>query len=55
MERSSPQVYIIMQASNEILYNMKVEDHALTFPKSPRTSISHMWLRRYGSIIAKQI
>jgi hypothetical protein len=37
MERFSPQVYIIKQASNEILSKMKVEDLALTFPKSPRT------------------
>jgi hypothetical protein len=54
MERSSPQIYIIKQASNQILSNMKVEDLALTFPKSPRTSISHLWLKSYGSIIAKK-
>jgi hypothetical protein len=55
MERFSPQVYMTKQASNEILSNMKVEHLALTFPKSPRTWISHVWLRRYGSIMVKQI
>ena len=54
MERSSPQIYIIIQASNEILSNMKVEDIALTFLKSPRTSISYMWLASYDQIIVKK-
>jgi hypothetical protein len=43
------------EASNEFLSNMKVEDLALTFPKSPRTSISHVWLKNYDQIIAKEI
>jgi hypothetical protein len=51
MESFSPQIYIIIQASNEILSNMKVEDLALTFPKSPRTLISHLWLASYDQII----
>jgi hypothetical protein len=42
-------------ASNEILFNMKVEDLALTFSKSPRTSISHMWLASYDQIIVHGI
>jgi hypothetical protein len=54
MERSSPQIYIIIQASNGILSNMKVEDLDLTFPKSPRTCISHMWLANYDQIIFKK-
>jgi hypothetical protein len=53
MESSSPQNYIIIQASNEILSNMKVEDLALTFPKIPRTLISHLWLASYDQIFLK--
>jgi hypothetical protein len=53
MERFSPQDYIIKKASNEILSNMKVEYLSLPFPKSPRSWISHVWLRRYGPIMAK--
>jgi hypothetical protein len=37
MESFSPQNYFIIQASNGILSNMKVEDLDLTIPKSPRT------------------
>jgi hypothetical protein len=37
MERFSPQDYIIKNASNEILLNMKVVDLVLPFPKSPRS------------------
>jgi hypothetical protein len=37
MESFSPQNYMSKNASNEILFNMKVVDLALTFPKSPRT------------------
>jgi hypothetical protein len=54
MERSSPQIFIIIQASNEILSNIKVEDLALTFPKRLRTSISHLWLASYDQIIVKK-
>jgi hypothetical protein len=54
MERSSPQLYIIKKASNQILSNMKVEDLALTFPKSHGTSISHLWLASYDQIIFKK-
>jgi hypothetical protein len=54
MERSPPQIYIIIKASNQILSNMKVEDLALAFPKSPRTSISHVWLASYDQIIVKK-
>jgi hypothetical protein len=54
IESFSPQIYIIIQASNEILSNMKVEDLALTFPKSPRTLISHLWLASYDQIIFKK-
>jgi hypothetical protein len=53
MESSSPQIYIIIQASNEFLSNMKVEDLVLPFPKSPRTLISHLWLASYDQIILK--
>jgi hypothetical protein len=53
MESSSPQNYIIIQASNEFLANMKVEDLVLPFPKSPRTLISHLWLASYDQIILK--
>jgi hypothetical protein len=41
-------------ASNEILSNMKVVDLAITFPKSPRTWISHLWLASYGLIFVKK-
>jgi hypothetical protein len=54
MESSSPPNYIIIQASNGFLSNMKVEDLALTFPKSPRTLISHLWLASYDQIILKK-
>jgi hypothetical protein len=54
MESSSPQIYIIIQASNGILSNMKVEDLVLTFPKSPRTLISHVWLASYDQIIFRK-
>jgi hypothetical protein len=54
METSSPQHYIIIQASNEFLSNMKVEDLVLPFPKSPRTLISHLWLASYDQIILKK-
>jgi hypothetical protein len=37
METFSPQNNFILQASNGILSNMKVEDLDLIFPKSPRT------------------
>jgi hypothetical protein len=37
MESFSPQNYMSKNASNEILFNMKVVDIALTFPKGPRT------------------
>jgi hypothetical protein len=55
MESSSPQNYIIIQASNEFLSNMKVEDLVLPLPKSPRTLISHMWLASYDQIILKNV
>jgi hypothetical protein len=55
MERSSPQIYMSKKASNKILSNMKVEDLALTFPKSPRTPISHVWLASYDQIIGKEL
>ena len=55
MERFSPQDYMIKQASNEILSNMKVKDLVLPFLKSPRTWISHVWLESYGSTFAKSI
>ena len=45
--------YIIKKASNEILLNMKVVDLSLPFPKSPRSSISHVWLRKYDQNMAK--
>jgi hypothetical protein len=51
MESSSPQNYFIIQASNEFLCNMKVEDLVLPFPKSPRILISHVWLASYDQII----
>ena len=51
MEIFSPQNHMSKKASNEILFNMKAVDLALTFPKSPRTWISHIWLTRYGPII----
>ena len=51
MESSSPQLYIIKKASNQIFPNMKVEYLALTFPKSLRTWISHEWLESYDQII----
>ena len=50
METSSPQNYIIIQASNEFLPNMKVEYLVLPFPKSPRTLNSHVWLASYDRI-----
>jgi hypothetical protein len=53
MERFSTQDYIIKKASNEILLNMKVVDLSLPFPKSPRSSISHVWLRRYDQNLTK--
>ena len=53
METSSPQNYIMIQASNEFLPNMKVEDLVLPFPKSLRTLISHVWLASYDQIILK--
>jgi hypothetical protein len=54
MESSSPQNYMSKQASNQILSNMKVEDLALAFPKSPRTLISHFWLASYDQIIFRK-
>jgi hypothetical protein len=53
MESHSPQNYMSKQASNQNLSNMKVEDLALAFPKSPRTLISHVWLASYDQIIFK--
>jgi hypothetical protein len=53
MESRAPQNYFIIQASNQNLSNMKVEDLDLTFPKSPRTLISHLWLASYDQIIFK--
>jgi hypothetical protein len=53
MESLDPQNYIMIQASNEFFPNMKVEDLALTFPKSPRTLIYHLWLASYDQIILK--
>ena len=50
---TSTQYYIIQKASNEILSNMKVEDISLPFPKSPRSWISNVWLRRYDPIMEK--
>ena len=50
MESLDPQTYIMIQASNEFLPNMKVEDLVLPFPKSPRTLNSHVWLARYDQI-----
>ena len=51
METSWSQTYIMIQASNEFLPNMKVEDLVLPFPKSPRTLDSHVWLASYDQII----
>jgi hypothetical protein len=51
MESYAPQNYIMNQASNQNLSNMKVEDLVLAFPKSPRTLISHLWLASYDQII----
>ena len=51
METSWSSTYIMIQASNEFLPNMKVEDLVLPFSKSPRTSKSHVWLSRYDQII----
>ena len=53
METSSPQHYITIQASNEFLPNIKVEDLVLPFPKSPRTLNSHLWLASYDQITLK--
>ena len=50
MESFDPQTYIVIQASNEFLPNMKVEDLVLPFPKSPRTLNSHVWLASYDRI-----
>ena len=50
MESYAPQNYFIIQASNQILSNMKVEDLDLTIPKSPRTWKSHIWLSSYGPV-----
>ena len=50
MESLDPQNYILIQASNEFLPNMKVEDLVLPFPKSPRTLNSHVWLASYDRI-----
>jgi hypothetical protein len=36
MESFSPQNYVSKNASNEILFNMKVVDLALTFPKKAK-------------------
>jgi hypothetical protein len=54
MESHAPQNYIMNQASNKILPNMKVEDLVLAFPKSPRTLISHLWLASYDQIIFRK-
>ena len=54
MERFSPWNYMSKNASNEILSNIKVVDLGLTFPKSLRTWISHLWLASYGLIIVKK-
>ena len=51
MESLDPQTYIMIQASNEFLPNMKVEDLVLPFPKSPRTLNSHVWLASYDQFI----
>ena len=53
MESFAPQIYIIIQVSNEFFPNMKVEDLVLPFPKSPRKLISHLWLASYDQIILK--
>ena len=53
MESLDPPNYIIIQASNEFLPNMKVEDLVLPFSKSPRTLNSHVWLASYDQIILK--
>jgi hypothetical protein len=37
MESFGPQSHVSKEASNEKLFNMKVVDLVLTFPKSPRT------------------
>jgi hypothetical protein len=34
---TSTQIYNMKKASNEILFNMKVEYRSLPFPKSPRS------------------
>jgi hypothetical protein len=54
MESHAPQNYIMNQASNQNLSNMKVEYIVLTFPKSPRTLISHLWLASYDQIIFRK-
>jgi hypothetical protein len=54
MESFAPQIYFMIQASNQNLSNMKVEDLDLTFPKSPRTQKSHVWFARYGSVNFKK-
>ena len=51
METSWSSTCIMIQASNEFLPNMKVEDLVLPFSKSPRTPKSHVWLSRYDQII----
>jgi hypothetical protein len=40
----------MIQAPNEFLPNMKVEDLVLPFPKSPRTLNPHVWLASYDRI-----
>ena len=54
MESFSPQNYMSKNASNEILFHMKVVDLALTFPKSPITWNSHLWLASYDQIIVQK-
>ena len=44
----------MIQASNEFLPNVKVEDLVLPFSKSPRTLNSHVWLASYDQIILKK-
>ena len=45
----------MIQASNEFLPNMKVEDLVLPFSKSPRTLKSHVWFARYDQFNFKNL
>ena len=51
METSWSSTCIMIQAPNEFLPNMKVEDLVLPFSKSPRTPKSHEWFARYDHFI----